>query len=60
MMEEDLYSDSYYVPGTACQPNAEADDGGAESIMEKYHQEGLKQAVQSETIRYAVKGAIKN
>jgi type I restriction-modification system DNA methylase subunit len=62
MMEEDLYSDFvilYRVLHASRMPKRI--DGGAESIMEKYHQEGLEAG---STIRNklgeAVKGAIKN
>lgn len=62
MMEEDLYSDFvifYRLLHASRMPKKI--DGGAESIMEKYHQEGLEAG---STIRNklgeAVKGAIKN
>jgi hypothetical protein len=62
MMEEDLYSDFvilYRVLHASRMPKKV--DAGAESIMEKYHQEGLEAG---STIRNklgeAVKGAIKN
>ncbi|MCF2518524.1 Eco57I restriction-modification methylase domain-containing protein [Dyadobacter sp. CY351] len=62
MMEEDLYSDFvilYRVLHASRMPKKI--DAGAESIMEKYHQEGLEAG---STIRNklgeAVKGAIKN
>ncbi len=62
MMEEDLYSDFvilYRVLHTSRMPKKV--DAGADSIMEKYHQEGLEAG---STIRNklgeAVKGAIKN
>jgi len=62
MMEEDLYSDFvilYRVLHASRMPKKA--DGGADSIMEKYHQEGLEAG---STIRNklgeAVKGAIKN
>ena len=62
MMEEDLYSDFvilYRLLHASRMPKTI--DGGAESIIEKYHQEGLEAG---STIRNklgdAVKGAIKN
>jgi hypothetical protein len=62
MMEEDLYSDFvilYRVLHSSRMPKKM--DAGADSIMEKYHQEGLEAG---STIRNklgeAVKGAIKN
>ncbi len=62
MMEEDLYSDFvilYRVLHASRMPKRI--DGGAESIIEKYHQEGLEagSTIRSE-LGKAVKGAIKN